>query len=266
MQDYARAAIALNAQSPQPVGAVVADEDRQTEAHKLARILFGMVEGDGRVEGADIYADGCSAPDGDVYVLRAAELLIEQAAESKELTRYVEHFALASQPAKPAEVGRVVELLRDALGVIEGVPSTYGVELAERIRDALAAQTAAPQAVDGEKPVAWRVGVTGNWVYHSTYEDAKKETDDHYTYYGEDAGEYEEPEPVYLAAHHSAPEAAQAVDEREAFEAWALGTGEFVTLIGAEQEGKPWRYFDDEAQDAWIVWQAGRASLSKGQK
>ncbi|MBV8060796.1 MAG: hypothetical protein JO253_04640 [Alphaproteobacteria bacterium] len=61
------------------------------------------------------------------------------------------------------------------------------------------------------------------------------------------------------------PEAAQAVDEREAFETWAMGANEFVTLIGAEQEGKPWLYFDDKAQDAWIVWQA-RASLSKGQK
>lgn len=82
--------------------AAKADITRQTEAHKLARILFGMVEGDGRVEGADIYADGYSAPDGDVYVLRAAELLIEQAAESEELTRYVEHFALATQPTAQA--------------------------------------------------------------------------------------------------------------------------------------------------------------------
>lgn len=78
-----------------------ADKERQTEAHKLARILFGMVEGDGRVEGANIYADGYSAPDGDVFVLRAAELLVEQAAESEELTRYVEHFALAAKSTAP---------------------------------------------------------------------------------------------------------------------------------------------------------------------
>lgn len=77
-----------------------ADEDRQEEAHKLAKILFGMVEGDGRVEGADIYAEGYSAPDGDVYVLRAAELLVEQSAESKELTRYVETFALQANALK----------------------------------------------------------------------------------------------------------------------------------------------------------------------
>lgn len=82
---------------------VAADGARQDEAHKLARILFGMIEGDGRVEGADIYAEGYSPPDGDVFVLRAAELLIEQAAESKELTRYVEHFAIAAKQATPQE-------------------------------------------------------------------------------------------------------------------------------------------------------------------
>jgi len=89
----------------------------------------------------------------------------------------------------------------------ETLPGEF--DTAEALFDAMGV-SAAPQ--ETAKPVAWRVGVTGNWVYHSTYEDAKKETDDHYAYYGEDAGEYEEPEPLYLAAHHPVLEAAQAVD------------------------------------------------------
>lgn len=60
--------------------------------------------------------------------------------------------------------------------------------------------------------------------------------------------------------------AAPAVQVQDSFEAWARSSGEFVTLKGAEQDGKPWRYFDDEAQDAWIVWQAAFAALTKGQK
>lgn len=43
---------------------------------------------------------------------------------------------------------------------------------------------------------------------------------------------------------------------REAFEAWARDTDQFVTLQGAAPHGKPWVYFDDDAEDAWEVWQA----------
>lgn len=95
---YGRACMALR----QP-GAPTADPDRQDEAHKLARILFGMVEGGGPGEGVNIYSEGYSAPDGDVYVHRAAELLIEQAAESKELTRYVDAFARTTPQPAPAQ-------------------------------------------------------------------------------------------------------------------------------------------------------------------
>lgn len=47
----------------------------QDEAAKLAPILRGMVEGGGEEEGVDIYADDYSPGDGDVFVIRAAELL-----------------------------------------------------------------------------------------------------------------------------------------------------------------------------------------------
>lgn len=43
---------------------------------------------------------------------------------------------------------------------------------------------------------------------------------------------------------------------KEAFEAWARDTDQFVTLQGAAPKGMPWIYFDDEAGDAWEVWQA----------
>lgn len=52
----------------------------QEEAGKLAPILRGMCEGGGEEDGVDIYADDYSPGDGDVFVIRAAQLL-EQLAE-----------------------------------------------------------------------------------------------------------------------------------------------------------------------------------------
>lgn len=47
----------------------------QEEAAKLAPILRGLCEGAGEEGGVDIYAANYSPPDGDVFVIRAAELL-----------------------------------------------------------------------------------------------------------------------------------------------------------------------------------------------
>jgi len=72
--------------------------------------------------------------------------------------------------------------------------------------------------------------------------------------------------PIYAApsSSASADKAAdvpkEIADEREEFEKWARGTGEFATLKGTVPYGRPWYYFNDEAQDAWLVWQA-RAKL-----
>jgi hypothetical protein len=79
-----------------------ADAANAGEAHKLAQILWGMCEGGGADRDADIYAEGYQADDGDVYVRRAGELLIEQAAEISELVRYIDLLADKLADQSPA--------------------------------------------------------------------------------------------------------------------------------------------------------------------
>jgi len=53
-------------------------EQAMREIEKLVPILIGMIEGSGMPENRqDLYAPDFSAPDGDVFVQRAAELLLE---------------------------------------------------------------------------------------------------------------------------------------------------------------------------------------------
>lgn len=135
--------------------AQAADEKRQDEAHKLARILFGMVEGDGRVEGVNIYAEGYSAPDGDVFVLRAAELLIEQAAESKELTRHLEYFALQANASKNAKAAvtdeQIGSAILSAVGHLDRLEYIEAVAVARAVESAILA-TRQPTPAD---PMDW---------------------------------------------------------------------------------------------------------------
>lgn len=56
-------------------------EGGERENKKLAKILFGMCEGPGEDRDTNIYADGFQTGDGDIYVYRAAEILVEQDAE-----------------------------------------------------------------------------------------------------------------------------------------------------------------------------------------
>jgi len=74
-----------SAPAPQAAQTVQGDEP---EAHKLARILMGMVAGVEDYTPAEIYRDGYSCSDGDVFVHRAADLLAEQAAEISEMVRH----------------------------------------------------------------------------------------------------------------------------------------------------------------------------------
>lgn len=51
--------------------------------------------------------------------------------------------------------------------------------------------------------------------------------------------------------------------DREAFEAWARDSQQgYPSLKGAEPAGRGWYYFEDEVNDAWIVWRASRAALA----
>ena len=74
------------------------DKNNEPEAHKLARILLGIIEAAEDYSVGDLYRDGYQSIDGDVFVHRAAHLLIEQQADIQELTRYVD--SLGSQLAK----------------------------------------------------------------------------------------------------------------------------------------------------------------------
>lgn len=69
-----------------PMGAADAPQvdvdSRAKEVAMLVPILLGMVEGGGYDDPASLYADDFQAPDGDVFVRRAADLLTEYAALS----------------------------------------------------------------------------------------------------------------------------------------------------------------------------------------
>ena len=73
------------------------------EAAMLAPILWGMCEGGGAEKGTDIYAENYQADDGDVYVRRAGELIVEQAAEIAELLRYIDMLAEKIATNAPAQ-------------------------------------------------------------------------------------------------------------------------------------------------------------------
>lgn len=79
----------------------------ERENKKLAKILFGMCEGAGEDSNTDIYADGFQTGDGDTYVYRAAEVLVEQDAEIEMLIATInllsDKLAAAQAPAAKAE-------------------------------------------------------------------------------------------------------------------------------------------------------------------
>ena len=78
------------------------DEQKgEPEAHKLARILWNMVEAVEDYKPSEIYRDGYQSADGDVFVHRAATVLVEQAAEIAELVRYVDDFGSRLAAAAP---------------------------------------------------------------------------------------------------------------------------------------------------------------------
>ncbi|MBV8060523.1 MAG: hypothetical protein JO253_03230 [Alphaproteobacteria bacterium] len=151
-----------------------------------------------------------------------------------QLVNFVEcllgHIAFTNASVKPAEVGGVVELLREALGVVEGVPSDYGVALAERIRAAIAAQTAAPKAVDGAN--AKLMALLG-----------MKENDDTHDILSLAAIRIER----LQAAHQPAAEAEQAVDlsklevayilKQNGKERWAVWLDDVQALLAAGGKG-----------------------------
>lgn len=96
-----------------------------SEAHKLAPILWGMCEGGGADKGIDIYAEGYQSDDGDVYVRRAGELLIEQEAEICELLRYVDMLAgkvesASAQASQAAASEADKEVEREAEAIYNG--------------------------------------------------------------------------------------------------------------------------------------------------
>lgn len=103
------------------------------EASKLARILFDMCEGGGLGDDIDIYAEEFQAGDGDVFVHRAGELLVEQAGEIEILTATInllsDQLAAAPKPAKQAgeddarDAARYRYLRESAC---EGYPSSEG--------------------------------------------------------------------------------------------------------------------------------------------
>jgi hypothetical protein len=68
---------AIEASRQSPAAEAVVPTEIAAEAAKLAPILRDMIEHSGEEQGVDIYADDYTAPDGDVYVARAVQLLQE---------------------------------------------------------------------------------------------------------------------------------------------------------------------------------------------
>lgn len=108
---------ALLAAAPAPIQQEPAKGE--PEAHKLARILWNMVEAVEDYDGPEIYREGYQSADGDVFVHRAGHLLVEQQAEIAELTRYVDSFGLQlaelKAAAPPALAGSQVQAAGDAV-------------------------------------------------------------------------------------------------------------------------------------------------------
>lgn len=44
--------------------------------------------------------------------------------------------------------------------------------------------------------------------------------------------------------------------EKERFEAWFMGRNGYIYFHGEKPESEGWYYFNDEVNEAWIVWQA----------
>lgn len=84
-----------------PVSQMTDERKGEPEAHKLARILWNMVEAVEDYKPSEIYRDGYQSADGDIFVHRAATVLVEQAAEIAELVRYVDDFGSRLAAAAP---------------------------------------------------------------------------------------------------------------------------------------------------------------------
>lgn len=125
------------------------------EAQKLAPILRDMIEGCEDTEGVDIYAEDYSTSDGDVYVNRAAELLLEQAQRIAELEQYAQN-VMAELDAMNANFQAMLKdrnVWRDQARALEKDAARYqwwrdiylnnGRTYPEAMRDA-----ASPEAVD----------------------------------------------------------------------------------------------------------------------
>lgn len=102
----------LSTAAAQPAQEPVAKQptNGEPEAHKLARILMGMVAGVEDYTPAEIYRDGYSCSDGDVFVHRAADLLAEQAAEIAKLVRHIDNITniyAAAQAINQADSARL---------------------------------------------------------------------------------------------------------------------------------------------------------------
>jgi hypothetical protein len=119
--------------------------DTNTEAAKLAPILRGMCEG-GPVDGhVDIYAVGFSAADGDVYVQRAAQLVLEQAGLIAQLQRK-NGFILQLN----GKQGGMLRTIRAAI-------TDYYAALNQRQNGAIAIDRAF-RAIENEMGMAWDQG------------------------------------------------------------------------------------------------------------
>jgi hypothetical protein len=117
------------------------------EAKKLVTILRGMCEGGGEEEGVDIYADGYSPGDGDVFVIRAAQLLEQLAAPAPSALQLADAFDAAIPsgyklvPIKPTS--EMVDAALDAHEPLDGDEFDYRAEFTRTYR-AMIAEAPAP--------------------------------------------------------------------------------------------------------------------------
>lgn len=112
------------------------------EAEKLAPILRGTLEGGAIDSHTDIYAADYAAPDGDVYVHRAADLLVEMAAEQRRLLTRIddleEKVTEAERGPRPEWAEKVLAVIRKHSGNDGFDDDREGVDLPAELDDVLA--------------------------------------------------------------------------------------------------------------------------------